>query len=330
MNFWGICGTYNTLVQLLRHLARVIRHSDLAQFSTRAASILFYLLRGRLQIAQLGFSGRRKRQPADSQLRATVICHIYYPELCEELLGATMRAPFVDRVIITCPPEKFNLINNKVFDLVDTVSISCPPEKQRLVRANLQGIVGNTNLCEIKVVATENVGRDVAPFLMCLNDPWVTEADLLLKIHGKRSPYLVAGKGDYWRKHLLEGLSPNNPARRQGLARILTKMGASTKAHTLWPIRWAYSVESWGENRAATKNLWLDNCQKNLGPLLFPAGTMFWCNRAFVQNLSALPPLDFRQNHHSNENPLDGTTAHAAERAFGQLALANGSVTLSW
>ena len=131
-------------------------------------------------------------------------------------------------------------------------------------------------------------------------------------------------------QHLLEGLSPTNSTRRQGLARILTKMGASTNAHTMWPIRWAYSVESWGENRAATKRLWPDQRHKKPGPLLFPAGTMFWCNRAFVQRLSALPPLDFKQNHHSNENELDGTTAHAAERAFGLLALANGSVTLSW
>ena len=316
-------------MELLRHLARVIRHSDLAQFSTRAAAISFHGLRGRLKISHLGLSGRRKAKLDNPQLRAVAICHIYYPELCEELLNTAIRAPFVDRIIITCPPEKYTVVNNKVFDLVDTVSISCPPEKQRLIQANLRAIGGRTNLCEIKVVATENIGRDVAPFLKCLDDPWVTEADLLLKIHSKRSPYLVAGKGNFWRQHLLESLSPTNPTRRQGLAHILSKMGTSTNTHALWPIRWAYSVESWGENRAATKNLWLDKRQKNLGPLLFPAGTMFWCNRAFVKNLSELPPLDFEPSHHSNENSLDGTPAHAVERAFGQLALANGTVTLS-
>jgi len=316
-------------VELLRHLARVICHSDLAQFSTRAAAISYHVLRGRLKISHLGLSGRRKAKLANPHIRAVVICHIYYPELCEELLNTAIRALFVDRIIITCPPEKFNLINNKVFDLVDTVSISCPPEKSRPIQANLRAIGGNTNLCEIKVVATENIGRDVAPFLKCIDDPWVTEADLLLKIHGKRSPYLVAGKGNFWRQHLLEGLSPTSSTRRQGLARILTKMSTTTKAHTLWPLRWAYSVESWGENRAATKNLLLDKRQKMSGPLLFPAGTMFWCNRAFVKNLTELPPLDFKPNHHSNENALDGTPAHAVERAFGQLALANGTVTLS-
>jgi lipopolysaccharide biosynthesis protein len=316
-------------VHLLRDLARVIRHSDLYKLSIRSAAILFHLFRGHLKIAQLGLLGRRIKKPANPQLRATVICHIFYPELCEELLSAAILAPFVDRVIITCPPEKLNMINNKVFDLVDTVSISCPPEKQRHVRANLSGIVDNTNLCEIKVVAIENVGRDVAPFLNCLGDSWVTEADLILKIHSKRSPYLVAGKGEFWRQHLLEGLSPKNSTRRRGLVRILTKIGTSEKTHTLWPIRWAYSVESWGVNRAATKQLWLKNRQEYSGPLLFPAGTMFWCNRAFIQKLSALPPLDFKQNLHSNENALDGTTAHAAERALGQLALANGLITLS-
>jgi lipopolysaccharide biosynthesis protein len=330
LKFWGICGTYNTIVELLRHLARVIRHSDLAQFSTRAAAISYHVLRGRLKISHLRLSGRRKAKLANPHIRAVVICHIYYPELCEELLNTAIRGPFVDRIIITCPPEKFTLINNKVFDLVDTVSISCPPEKSRPIQANLRAIGGNTNLCEIKVVATENIGRDVAPFLKRLDDPWVTEADLLLKIHSKRSPYLVAGKGNFWRQHLLESLSPTSSNRRQGLAQILSKMGTSTNTHALWPIRWAYSVESWGENRAATKNLWLDKRQKMSGPLLFPAGTMFWCNRAFVKNLTELPPLDFKPNHHSNENALDGTPAHAVERAFGQLALANGSVTLSW
>ena len=317
-------------MQLLRHLARAIRHSDLAQLSARAAAISFHGLRGRLKISHLGLSGRRKAKLANPHIRAVVICHIYYPELCEELLNTAIRAPFVDRIIITCPPEKYTVVKNKVFDLVDTVSISCPPEKQRLIQANLRAIGGNTNLCEIKVVATENIGRDVAPFLMCLDDTWVTEADLLLKIHTKRSPYLVAGKGNFWRQHLIEGLSPTSSTRRHGLSRILTKMGTSTNTHALWPIRWAYSVESWGENRAATKNLWLDKRQKMSGPLLFPAGTMFWCNRAFVQRLSALSPLDFKPSHHSNENSLDGTAAHAVERAFGQFALANGIVTLSY
>ena len=316
-------------MQLLRHIARAIRHSDLAHFSTRAAAISYHVLRGRLKISHLGLSGRRKAKLANPHIRAVVICHIYYPELCEELLNTAIRAPFVYRIIITCPPEKYTVVNNKVFDLVDTVSISCPPEKQRLIQANLRAIGGNTNLCEIKVVATENIGRDVAPFLMCLDDTWVTEADLLLKIHGKRSPYLVAGKGNFWRQHLLESLSPTSSTRRHGLSRILTKMSTTTKAHTLWPIRWAYSIESWGVNRAATKLIWTDQRNKKSGPLLFPAGTMFWCNRAFVKNLSELPPLDFKPSHHSNENSLDGTPAHAAERAFGQLALANGTVTLS-
>lgn len=238
---------------------------------------------------------------------STVVCHVYYPELLDELIWSAARAPFVDRVIITCPRERHPPI-------LERVAVS---------RRNFPNI-------SLTVEAFENSGRDISPFLKMLRHPWVQDADLVLKIHSKRSPHLPAGDGDRWRKSLLDGLAPPQKARRDGLSCVLAAAKLREAPQLIWPARWAYSVESWGANRAAAVSLMHFHRYRIRGPLVFPAGSMFWCNRAFITELSApSSPTEVLQ-FGTAEPLLDGAVAHAVERYLGLLALSSGKVLLTW
>lgn len=300
-------------MSLLPHLAIRVRRSQIAHICTRVAAIIVHLLHGRLRLTSLRLLGRsaqsgiRAGQAPSATPRATAVCHVFYPSLFDQVVSAAQRAPFVDRILITCPTENYSVIKE-----LTKPYASSSPEMQ------------------IEVAARPNAGRDVLPFFHLLHHPWLQDADLVLKIHTKRSPHLVAGRGDSWRTSLLEGLSPVVPSRRYGLARSLAATASVSKPCLVWPARWAYSVESWGANRVATQSLSVRHRRFRTGPLLFPAGTMFWCNQAFLQQLAVLPPFDPTRSLQHNESSLDGTLAHSLERVFGQLALEHGSVILTY
>lgn len=274
---------------------------------------MVHLIGGRLRLTSLQLHGKSARDgkradtACSTTLRATAVCHVFYPALVAEVVSAAQRAPFIDRIIVTCPFEKYSTIKE----------LTRPYEHQ-------------SPKMELKVVAVQNAGRDVLPFFHLRHHPWIRTADLILKIHSKRSPHLVPGRGDSWRTSLLEGLSPVVPSRRCGLARTLARTASVSKPCLVWPARWAYSVESWGANRVATQSLSVRRRRFRTGPLLFPAGTMFWCNQAFLQQLAVLPPFDATRSPQPNEWSLDGTLAHSLERVFGLLALEYGSVILTY
>ena len=179
------------------------------------------------------------------------------------------------------------------------------------------------------VEAHENSGRDVVPFLKVLQHPWVQAADLVLKIHSKRSPHLPPGKGEYWRKNLLHGLSPLSESQRERLALVLRSACSKSTPHLIWPARWAYSVESWGSNRATAMSLIRGHRHKARGPIVFPAGSMFWCNRSLIAELSDFTSQTVLQQFGATEPLLDGTLAHGIERFIGLLAIASGRISLT-
>ncbi len=298
---------------VLLHLARRVHGSRIVRICTRVVAIVVHLIGGRLRLTSLQLhgksarDGRRADTACSTTLRATAVCHVFYPALVAEVVSAAQRAPFIDRIIVTCPFEKYSTIKE----------LTRPYEHQ-------------SPKMELEVVAVQNAGRDVLPFFHLLHHPWIRDADLVLKIHSKRSPHLVAGRGDSWRTSLLEGLSPVVPSRQYGLARTLARTASVSKPYLVWPARWAYSVESWGANRVAAQSLSVRRHRFRTGPLLFPAGTMFWCNQAFLKRLAVLPPFDPTRSLQHNESSLDGTLAHSLERVFGQLALEHGSVILTY
>lgn len=300
----GISSTYTRRVTLGHNFARAVRRVRLVRFGVRVAVIMFHVLLGRVRVVSLAATGRRRH--ATRAFSATVVCHVYYLELFDQLLEASVRAPFARRVLFTCPHDRHKALLDLVSQAVDrfpSVAMS--------------------------IESHDNVGRDVLPFLSVVHHPWVREADLVLKIHSKRSPHLVAGKGDQWRTSLLTALSPTSDKLHRGLEHILARAASTGKPRLIWPARWAYSAESWGANRHTTQRLWREHRSLIKGPLLFPAGSMFWCNREYINSLVALPRLSETHNTHTPGPLLDGALAHGVERAFGQLALEQGRAVLT-
>lgn len=300
----GINSTYTRRVKLGHNFARALRRVRLIRVGVRVAAITFHALMGRVRVVSLTAIGRRRH--ATRAFSATVVCHVYHLELFDELLEASVRAPFAKRVLFTCPYDRHRALLDLVSQAVDRFpSLS------------------------MSIESFDNVGRDVLPFMSVVHHPWVREADLMLKIHSKRSPHLVAGEGDRWRASLLAMLSPTSEMLHRGLENTLARAASTGKPRLIWPARWAYSAESWGANRNTTQRLWREHRSLVKGPLLFPAGSMFWCNRGYINQLVALPRLAETYNTHTPWPLLDGALAHGIERAFGQLALEQGRAVLT-
>lgn len=299
----------DTASQVLQCTLRLLHRRKVLRVLTRATSIGLHLVTGRARLISLRLAAFRNSSDSSSlePPLAVAVCHVYYPSLFEELLTACRRAPCVNRVLVTCPYEHQATLQR----LLDTDSVEA---------SDLQ----------VRVTPVVNSGRDVVPFLGLLHDSWLREADLVLKIHTKRSPHLPIGKGEYWRTSLLQGLAPLDARRKLGLQRVLCQAATSRRAQVVWPIRWAYSIESWGANRKNT--LQIEPCLSPTAalPLLFPAGTMFWCNQPFLGELRTSLASATQSWSLGDDTTLDGGMVHAVERFIGVLASRTRAITVTW
>lgn len=170
---------------------------------------------------------------------------------------------------------------------------------------------------EARVVATPNRGRDILPFARLVAAGLLDPYAAVCKLHTKRSPH--RGDGDRWRRHLIAGLL--DPAR---LASRLEAFLADAEA-TLWVADGQIyrGRRRWGLNEARALDL-LARAGLAADPaaLGFPGGSMGWMKPAVVARVRALglEPQDFEPERAQ----LDGTLAHAFERALGYLAAADG------
>lgn len=296
--------TLNDVVKHVRRFAKMILMFRLLRICVRIGAIIAQVVFGRARIVPLAIGTMQSASSVPTS--ATVVCHLYYPDLFDELLAASVRAPLVERVLFTCAYEHLNQV-------------------ERLVEAAQPS---NSAIC-LQVRPYKNSGRDLQPFLLSLSHPWVREADLVLKIHGKRSPHLGAEMGDAWRLSLLAGLSPITRRRHRRLECVLRRANNATQPNLIWPARWAFSVESWGANKPTTVGLLREYGIEVNRPLLFPAGSMFWCNKAFVAVLLGLTPLSGIVWTTGPDLPQDGACEHSVERAIGGLGLNSKAVVLT-
>jgi lipopolysaccharide biosynthesis protein len=221
---------------------------------------------------------------------AVALLHLFYPELIEEF--ATHLQPLSGRldVAVTFP------------------GTWTAAELRRLAEA----------MPFARLDPVPNVGRDVAPFIGALKRAAEAGYEVFCKLHSKRSPHHV--DGDAWRERLLEGLV-GAPTVDQALAdfRAQPRLGMlATKG----------SEMRFGETGVLHHNRGnLDALASQLGfrfdeSSSFAAGTMFWGRTAAFRSLVDLPDgaLDFGVEL----GRVDGTLAHALERAMASVALASG------
>jgi lipopolysaccharide biosynthesis protein len=219
------------------------------------------------------------------KFKVAAVVHIFYPELAAEMKTLLLNIPCaVDVYISTTSPEKKSAIE-KVF--------------------------ADFGKGQVTIKIFPNRGRDVAAAFVGFKDIY-KDYDICVHIHGKKSPHAenrLAG----WRDHLYKNLL-GSPEIVGGILKILAneKVGAVFPQY-FNPIR---VFINWGENYLLTKNflrgLGIEIDNRHL--IEFPAGSMFWFKP------KALAPL-FESDLNFDDFPdelgqLDGTIAHAIERAF--------------
>jgi len=223
--------------------------------------------------------------------KTAVIIHLFYPEMWNYIAKK-----------IELIPEPYDIF------------ITTTYQKQDLVKKVTTGY-------DVTIVACENRGRDVLPFLKCLNMIKDLGYSNVLKLHSKKSPHRT--DGDRWANSMIASLLPSkrvicdslNILKRNntgiiGPANEYLKLSVNFEAngaHLEYIIRRAYS----GVVARST----LHTNRSDYG---FFAGSMFW---ARYDTLALLLKNGFySESYYEREaSQIDGTFAHALERAFSLL-----------
>ncbi|UZN01918.1 rhamnan synthesis F family protein [Cellulomonas sp. S1-8] len=226
---------------------------------------------------------RPSASPAATDLRVLVHGHFHYPELVDELLERMGgNAQQVDLRLSTTS-------EHKEIDL-----------RRRLERAGAE---------RWQVDVVENRGRDLAPLFTGLGHDVLDGYDLVLHVHGKRSPHVAGDVADRWRTFLWENLVG-------GSARMMDTVCAAFAADERLGLVAPEDphLNDWDLNRDEGERL-----AKRLGlttPLTthldFPMGGMFWARTDALR-----PLLDAQlqwEEYPAEPLPIDGTMLHALER----------------
>lgn len=217
---------------------------------------------------------------------AVVLLHLYYPDLIEAFANRLAALDGLADIAITFP---------------DTWT---PDELARLAAA----------FPSARLAPTPNVGRDIAPFIAALG--WARQAGypLFCKLHSKRSPHLA--QGDAWREALL---SPLLGAPAAAIAQL--QANADVGLLAAGATRTRLGTHGVMHNNAGGMAMLASRLGFAYGDdTEFPAGTMFWGRTAAFGALTQGAPLPFELEL----GRIDGTLAHALERAMGAIVAASG------
>lgn len=225
--------------------------------------------------------------------RLAVLVHVFYPDLLDELLSQ----------LTTIPVD---------FDLLVTNATGYALQLDSAAAGNVRHSL---------VLDVDNHGRDIWPMAQVVNAGLLDPYELVLKVHTKRSAWreshdVLAGSGGEWRESLLSGLLGT----RQNVEQIV---GAFAEQPDLGIVTADGSLagpEHWGADLGLTRELLrrLELTVDDPDRLQFAAGSFYW-TRAFV--LQGLRAFQFSAADFDAEGGhIDGTTAHAVERAIGLLS----------
>lgn len=227
--------------------------------------------------------------PSPASSRPCAVIHAWYPEVLGELLAA-LRGSLMDwRLVVTTAHER-----------------------ETVVRAVLDE---SGFAYELEVM--ENRGRDILPFLRVADRLLDEGVDVVLKLHTKRSTHRTDGEN--WRQEMVTSLLA--PEHAHLLAAAFDEMPS------LGMIAAEGHIQALGHFLGANQTA-LDYLATRIGMDTsdshdsFVAGSIFWVR------LSAIRPLLDAQLEEQAFEPelgqIDGTLAHAVERAFALVARHGG------
>ncbi|MCE2788845.1 MAG: rhamnan synthesis F family protein, partial [Saprospiraceae bacterium] len=198
----------------------------------------------------------------------------------------------------------------KEHDLEYHLFVTCPPESEFEVRQIL-----SSQMLPHTVYVYENKGRDVLPFLKILPDIQRQGFEYILKIHTKKSSHHINNAG--WKKDIFEKLlAPGSIVKYTSLLHTIPEIGMIGPEGHILPMAMYYSNNAEKVSVLCRK---MGLSSEDFPKLHFIAGTMFYAKMEALQ-----PILDIKLQEEEfdiEDAQVDGTMAHAIERAFGASCL---------
>lgn len=270
------------------HFARLALRRDLVRLTRPADQMVSYArLAGQLgrcltsEAAQAQHLAGPAAAMAGPLPRLAVVVHCFYPDVLSDIL---------DRLAL-CWQGDWRLY------------ITCPPDLAAPVAALASGFDAAT------VLAVENFGRDVRPFFAILPQVLREGAEVILKVHTKKSPHRE--DGPTWGNRLLQDLLDG-----QTIRDALARFAADAELGLVAPRGHVLRLPDFlMQNREGLRHLaaraHIDTKRVMAGH--FVAGTMMFLRAAPLAELQAVIEPD---RFEPEAGQLDGTYAHAVERFF--------------
>ncbi len=224
--------------------------------------------------------------------RVAVMAHIYYPDLCTELLGYINHIP----------------VEADLYISTDT------PEKKEQIATAFAGYANG----KIEIRIFPNRGRDIAPKWVGYADVY-SRYDYFLHIHGKKSLFNEALTG--WREYIYSNLLGS----REIVSSIL-RLLERDDIGIIFPQHHAIvrKAVNWGHCFRPARTF-LERAGITLHRDMiseFPSGSMFWAKSAAFRQL-----LDLHlklEDFEEESGQLDGTMAHVLEHCLLYFTEAEG------
>lgn len=229
--------------------------------------------------------------PPGTQPRVAVVVHAYFTDLLPQLIDSLRTIPVP-------------------FDLIVT---NATDEPLPLDLSALDRVVNSV------VLDVANQGRDILPLIEVVNADLLEPYELVLKVHTKKSSWresheTLGGDGAAWRDSFLTDLVGTEDQVRG----ILSAFAADPTLGLVTANDSILGSDYWGSDEENTAAL-LRRLELELVPdaLRFAAGSMYWVRGFVLQGLRSLDLV--AEDFEEEAGQIDGTTAHAVERAIGIL-----------
>lgn len=217
--------------------------------------------------------------------RLCAIIHVFYPDLCAEIIKYLENVPSGIDVFVSTTSDT----------------------KRREIEDHFTGFTKGA----LEVRVFENRGRDIAPKLVGFRDVY-DRYDIALSLHTKKSPH-GGSPLEGWRHYLYEHLLGSPLIVASNLALLQSGTVGMVFPQHLFYLR---PIFAWGANYQRCRDL-LARTGTGIHEGIYlecPTGSMFWCR---TDALRKLLELDLQFSDFDDEaGQIDGTLAHAMERAF--------------
>jgi rhamnosyltransferase len=234
-----------------------------------------------------------------------ICAHVYYVEMLDELLRHTDTIPIP-------------------YDFIATTETA---EKKARIEERLQGHGKIRNV--IVRVVEQNRGRDMSSLFITCRDLFLDDRyDLVCRLHTKKSPQVHPGRGNLFKRHMLENLLNTPGFTANVLDMFYDKPWIGVAVPPVVQISYWTMGHAWYTNRekAAWVRELLDlKIQPDPYTPIAAYGTMFWFRPKALRKLFAHPWKweDFNPEPHH----IDSGLAHALERTICYAAQDAGYTT---